>query len=209
MPFCRDFLVYLRHTRAVNAANAITIARLILIPVFGVLAVLYGRSIQSGTPIELLRYLALGTFILAAASDGIDGYIARKYRISSKFGAVLDALADKVLMLTGLITLSIVAWGDADWVIPSWYIVMVVARDLSIGLGCAMILSLGIKIDVKPHWTGKATTIAQLFTLGWVMLKVVPLSPLYPTIVAAVLTLWSSWAYSLNCIRQLNAVHRN
>ncbi|MGJ8673392.1 CDP-alcohol phosphatidyltransferase family protein [Rubritalea sp.] len=187
-----------------NAANAITLFRFALIPVFGVLAVMYGRSVEIGTPDETLRFLALGTFILAAASDGIDGYVARKYNQTSKLGAVLDALADKVLMLTGLITLSFVAWGESDWIIPAWYIVMVIARDVSIGLGCAMILSLGIKIQVKPHWTGKATTIAQLFTLGWVMLKVVPLSPLYPTIVAAVLTLWSSWAYSLNCIRQVN-----
>ncbi|MFC4993760.1 CDP-alcohol phosphatidyltransferase family protein [Rubritalea tangerina] len=194
--------------KPLNAANAITLARLALIPVFGMLAVMYGRSIQDGSPNEMLRYLALASFITAAASDGVDGYIARKYHLSSKLGAVLDALADKVLMLTGLITLSFVAWGSDDWIIPSWYIVMVVARDVSIGIGCAMILSLGIKLDVKPHWTGKATTVAQLFTLGWVMLKVVPLPPLYPTIIAAVLTLWSSWAYSLNCIRQLNGTLR-
>ena len=187
-----------------NAANAITLFRFALIPIFGILAVMYGRSIEAGEPQEHLRYIALGTFIFAAASDGIDGYIARKYKLTSKLGAVLDALADKILMLTGLIVLSFVAWGESDWIIPAWYIVMVVARDVSIGIGCAMIPSLGIKLDVKAHWTGKATTIAQLFTLGWVMLKVVPLSPLYPTIIAAVLTLWSSWAYSLNCIRQVN-----
>lgn len=180
--------------------------RLLLIPIFGVLAVMYGRSIQDGAPVEALRYLALAAFIIAAASDGIDGYVARKLNVTSKLGAVLDALADKVLMLTGLVTLSFVSWGDADWLIPMWYLIMVVARDVSIGIGCAMILSLNKKLEVDPHWSGKATTIAQLFTLGWVMLKVVPWSPLYPTIIAAVLTLWSSWAYSLNCIRQLNHI---
>jgi CDP-diacylglycerol--glycerol-3-phosphate 3-phosphatidyltransferase len=183
--------------------------RLLLIPVFGVLAVMYGRSIQDGAPEETLRYLALAAFILAAASDGIDGYVARKLNVTSKLGAVLDALADKVLMLTGLVTLSFVSWGDADWLIPMWYLIMVVARDVSIGIGCAMILSLNKKLEVNPHWSGKATTIAQLFTLGWVMLRVVPWSPLYPTIIAAVLTLWSSWAYSLNCIRQLNQIKSN
>ena len=192
-----------------NPANAITTMRLLLIPVFGVLAVMYGRSIQDGAPEETLRYLALVAFILAAASDGIDGYVARKLNVTSKLGAVLDALADKVLMLTGLVTLSFVSWGDADWLIPMWYLIMVVARDVSIGIGCAMILSLNKKLEVNPHWSGKATTIAQLFTLGWVMLRVVPWSPLYPTIIAAVLTLWSSWAYSLNCIRQLNQIKSN
>jgi cardiolipin synthase len=193
----------------VNPANAITTIRLLLIPVFGVLAVMYGRSIQDGAPVETLRYLALTAFIIAAASDGIDGYVARKLNVTSKLGAVLDALADKVLMLTGLITLSFVSWGGEDWIIPMWYLIMVVARDVSIGIGCAMILSLNKKLEVNPHWSGKATTIAQLFTLGWVMLKVVPWSPLYPTIIAAVLTLWSSWAYSLNCIRQLNHIKSN
>lgn len=191
-----------------NPANAITTIRLLLIPIFGVLAVMYSKSIQDGAPVESLRYLALASFIIAAASDGIDGYVARKLKVTSKLGAVLDALADKVLMLTGLVTLSFVPWGEADWIIPMWYLIMVVARDVSIGIGCGMILSLNKKLEVNPHWSGKATTIAQLFTLGWVMLKVVPWSPLYPTIIAAVLTLWSSWAYSLNCIRQLNHIKR-
>jgi CDP-diacylglycerol--glycerol-3-phosphate 3-phosphatidyltransferase len=193
----------------VNPANAITTIRLLLIPIFGFLAVMYGRSIQEGAPVETLRHLALTAFIIAAASDGIDGYVARKLNVTSKLGAVLDALADKVLMLTGLVTLSFVSWGGEDWFIPMWYLIMVVARDVSIGIGCAMILSLNKKLEVNPHWSGKATTIAQLFTLGWVMLKVVPWSPLYPTIIAAVLTLWSSWAYSLNCIRQLNHIKSN
>lgn len=192
-----------------NPANAITTIRLLLIPIFGFLAVMYGRSIQEGAPVETLRHLALTAFIIAAASDGIDGYVARKLNVTSKLGAVLDALADKVLMLTGLVTLSFVSWGGEDWFIPMWYLIMVVARDVSIGIGCAMILSLNKKLEVNPHWSGKATTIAQLFTLGWVMLKVVPWSPLYPTIIAAVLTLWSSWAYSLNCIRQLNHIKSN
>ncbi len=193
----------------INPANAITYSRLALIPVFGLLAVKYGNSVATGQPIEWLRYAALSSFVVAASSDGIDGYIARKLNLTSKLGAVLDALADKVLMLTGLITLSFVSWGNGDWLIPKWYIIMVVGRDISIGIGCAMILSLGQTVRVKPHWSGKATTVMQLFTLGWVMLKVVPWSPLYPTIAAAVLTLWSSWVYSIDCIQQLNRIQSN
>ena len=67
-----------------NPANAITTIRLLLIPVFGVLAVMYGRSIQEGAPVESLRYLALAAFIIAAASDGIDGYVARKLNVTSR-----------------------------------------------------------------------------------------------------------------------------
>lgn len=185
-------------------ANAITLLRLVLVPIFGMFAMSYGHSVSDGDPQEILRYLALATFILAAASDGLDGYLARRLNQKSRLGSILDPLADKLLMLTGLVTLSLVPWGENGWIIPTWYILMVVARDVSIGIGCAMVVSLDIKLDVRPHWTGKATTIAQLFTLGWVMLKVIPFSPLYPTIIAAVLTLWSSWAYVLDAIRLLN-----
>ncbi|SHJ44115.1 CDP-diacylglycerol--glycerol-3-phosphate 3-phosphatidyltransferase [Rubritalea squalenifaciens DSM 18772] len=187
-----------------NAANAITLLRLILIPIFGMFAVMYGRSIVAGAPEEMYRYAALISFTVAALSDGIDGYIARKYHMESRLGSILDPLADKLLMLTGLVTLSIVPWGENDWILPFWYIYMVLARDVSIGIGCAMIISLGQKLEVHPHWTGKATTVAQLFTIGWLMLKVIPFSPIYPTLLAAILTLWSSWAYVLNAIRQLN-----
>ncbi|GAA5495110.1 CDP-diacylglycerol--glycerol-3-phosphate 3-phosphatidyltransferase [Rubritalea halochordaticola] len=187
-----------------NAANAITLLRLILIPIFGMFAVMYGRSIVAGDPEEMYRYAALISFTVAALSDGIDGYIARKYHMESRLGSILDPLADKLLMLTGLVTLSIVPWGENDWILPFWYIYMVLARDVSIGIGCAMIISLGQKLEVHPHWTGKATTVAQLFTIGWLMLKVIPFSPIYPTLLAAILTLWSSWAYVLNAIRQLN-----
>ena len=167
-------------------------------------AVMYGRSIVAGDPEEMYRYAALISFTVAALSDGIDGYIARKYHMESRLGSILDPLADKLLMLTGLVTLSIVPWGENDWILPFWYIYMVLARDVSIGIGCAMIISLGQKLEVHPHWTGKATTVAQLFTIGWLMLKVIPFSPIYPTLLAAILTLWSSWAYVLNAIRQLN-----
>jgi len=166
--------------------------------------VLYGRTAQTASPTEIYRYLALTSFILSAGGDFLDGYIARKFNQRTRLGSILDPLADKVLMLTALITLSIIPWGPDGWVIPLWYIIMVVCRDVSISIGCIFIISLGQKLQITPHWTGKASTIAQLFTIGWLMLKVIPFSPLYPTLIAAILTLWSSWAYVLNALKQLN-----
>lgn len=175
-----------------------------LIPVFGIFAILYGQTAQTPAPNETYRYLALIAFTLSAGGDFLDGYVARKLNQKTRLGSILDPLTDKVLMLTALVTLSIVPWGTNDWIIPIWYIIMVVCRDVSIGIGCAFIVSLGQKLQVTPHWTGKATTIAQLVTIGWIMLKIIPLSPLYPTLIAAILTLWSSWAYVLNALKQLN-----
>ena len=184
-----------------SPANIVTIIRILLIPVFAVLAIRYGDSIKAGEPQELLRWLSLSAFIIAAAGDGLDGYLARKYG-KTKLGAFLDPLCDKVLMLVALIVLSQVSW-NVYGPIPPWYVVMVVARDVSIATGCVFILLTGKKLEVNTNWSGKATTFVQLFTLGWVMLKVVPFSPLIPTVVAAVFTLWSSWFYVREGLRQL------
>lgn len=186
-----------------SPANIATLIRILLIPVFAVLAVRYGESIEAGSPDEKLRWLALSAFILAAAGDGIDGWMARKYG-KTRLGAILDPLCDKVLMLVGLIVLSQVAWGEEGWIIPAWYVVMVVARDVSIGLGCLFVILTGKTLQLNTNWTGKATTVAQLIALGWVMLKIVPFSPIIPTVVAAVFTLWSSWFYVREALRQLD-----
>ena len=79
-----------------------------MVPVFAVLAVAYGRSVERGLPEELFRWWALGVFITAAASDGIDGWVARRFNQRSDFGAYIDPIADKFLLLTGVVTLSLV-----------------------------------------------------------------------------------------------------
>ena len=183
-------------------ANIFTIIRLLLIPVFAVVAWKYGISVEADAPREPLRYLACTLFLIIAAGDAFDGYLARKYG-STRLGAMLDPLADKVLMLVSLIILSQVRWGADGWIIPVWFVVMVVLRDVSISIGCLFVIWSGKKLEVNTSWVGKATTTAQLVTLGWVMLKIIPLTPLIPTVVAATLTLWSSWFYVREAWRQL------
>src|SRR4029453_19258699 len=82
-------------------ANKITIARILLIPVFVVL-LLYHQI----TGAEWHRWLALAVFVIAALSDGIDGWIARHFNQRSQLGALLDPLADKLLLVAALILLS-------------------------------------------------------------------------------------------------------
>jgi len=185
-----------------SPANIFTSIRLLLIPVFAVTAWNYGISVESGHAHEPLRYLAVTLFLIIAAGDAVDGYLARKFG-KTRLGAMLDPLADKVLMLVSLVILSQVRWGADGWIIPVWFVVMVVLRDVSISLGCLFIIWSGKKLEVNTNWMGKASTAAQLITLGWVMLKIIPLTPLIPTVVAATLTLWSSWFYVREAWRQL------
>jgi CDP-diacylglycerol--glycerol-3-phosphate 3-phosphatidyltransferase len=184
-------------------ASKITVGRILLVPVFAVLAIYYGKSIEEGNPEEWLRWWALGIFITAAASDGLDGWIARRFNQRSKFGATIDPIADKLLLLTGIITLSLVDWGENGWRIPLWFSALVIVRDFIILGGCAILHYTNHSLKIKPHWSGKVCTVTQMFALGWVMLRVVPFDPIYPCVVAAIFTLWSGYVYLRRGLRRL------
>ncbi len=176
-------------------ASKITVTRICLVPVYAILALWYGQTVKSGHPDESLRWWALGVFVAAASSDGIDGWVARRFNQMSKFGAFIDPIADKALLLSGVITLSIVDWGKDNWHLPLWFAAIVILRDCIILGGIRILWNHRREVKFAPHWTGKVCTVTQMFAIGWVMLKVVDLSPVYPCIVAAVFTVWSSIAY--------------
>jgi CDP-diacylglycerol--glycerol-3-phosphate 3-phosphatidyltransferase len=152
----------------VTFASKITIARICLVPVYVTLAFCYGYTVKSGLPIESLRWWALGVFVTAAATDGVDGWIARRFNQCSKFGAYIDPIADKALLLTGVITLSLVDWGAPGWRLPLWFAVIVVIRDCIILGGIKVLYRHHREVKIVPHWTGKICTVTQMFAIGWV-----------------------------------------
>ncbi|MGJ8676765.1 MAG: CDP-diacylglycerol--glycerol-3-phosphate 3-phosphatidyltransferase [Akkermansiaceae bacterium] len=185
-------------------ASKITIGRLLCAPIFAVLAVYYGRSVAEGAPNEFLRWLAVGIFTAAAVSDGIDGYIARHYNQRSKFGAFMDPLADKTLLLTAIVFLTFIPWGN-NWHIPLWFTILMITRDIIIIVGICILHYLNKHVPIRPHWTGKICTVTQMILLGWVMLKIIPFSPIYPTIAATIFTIWSGTEYFRQGLHQLKA----
>lgn len=189
-------------------ASKITLARLLLVPVFAVLAIYYGHSVADGAPVEWLRWTALTAFVTAAASDGIDGWIARRFNQRSKFGAIIDPIADKSLLLTAIITLTLVDWGPNDWHLPLWFTALVIVRDCIILGGILVLQFTGHQVQISPQWSGKICTVAQMVALGWIMLKWVPFSPIYPCVVAAACTVWSGVDYVRQGLRILHeSVH--
>ena len=102
-------------------ASKITLARIALVPVFAVYVARYGMSVANGTPQEALRWTALGLFIFASGTDGVDGWVARRFNQKSKFGAFIDPLADKFLLITAIVFLSAFPWGEGDWRMPPWF----------------------------------------------------------------------------------------
>jgi CDP-diacylglycerol--glycerol-3-phosphate 3-phosphatidyltransferase/cardiolipin synthase len=189
----------------VTFASKITITRILMVPVFAALAIAYAHTVKSGQPDESLRGWALAFYITAAVSDGIDGWIARHFNQRSKFGAYIDPIADKALLLTGVITLSLVDWGTEGWRLPVWFVVIVVLRDCIILGGINVLYYKRHTVNIVPHWSGKVCTVTQMIALGWVMLKVAPFPPTWPCIVAAVFTVWSAVTYfrqGLHILRQ-------
>ena len=176
-------------------ATKVTVARILLVPVFSFLAIAYGRSVANGSADETLRWAALSVFVIAAASDGIDGWMARRFNQRSALGAYLDPIADKFLTLTAVIVLTFSAWGENGWSLPLWFGILVLARDSVILGGIRILYFAKRKVEIRPHWTGKVTTFSVFFALGWVMLKAVPFPPAYPCAIAAVFLLWSMLEY--------------
>ena len=128
-------------------ANQITIARILLIPVFVLFAVYYGRSVDQGRPQEWQRWAAVIVFLVASVTDCLDGWVARRFSQRSPLGAVLDPIADKGLLLAAIITLSLSKW---TYAFPLWFPVLVIARDAVIVTGCVLLKRLSNHLEVRP-----------------------------------------------------------
>jgi len=191
-----------------TTANKITVVRILMIPAFVTMAIYYGQSIQRGEPLEWQRVAAIVIFLLAAVSDGLDGYVARRYNQRSSLGVILDPIADKGLLLSGIITLSISSWSKIDpeyGRFPAWFPVLVITRDVVILVGSAVLQLLIGKIQVKPSWTGKVATVCQMCAVAWVMLQLRFLPLLFVVIVAGLFTFISGVIYVMEGVRQLQA----
>ena len=191
-----------------TTANKITVVRILMIPAFVTMAIYYGQSIQRGAPLEWQRYTAIIIFLLAAVSDGLDGYVARRYNQRSSLGVILDPIADKGLLLSGIITLSITNWSELDpgyGRFPAWFPVLVITRDAVILVGAVVLHLLNGKVEVKPNWTGKVATVCQMCAIAWVMLQLHFLPLPFVVIVAGIFTLISGIVYVMHGIRQLQA----
>lgn len=171
-------------------ATQLTVFRILMIPVFVLFCVYYGESVSRGRPEEWLRLTAIGVFIVASITDALDGYIARHWNQRSRLGAVLDPIADKGLLITAIITLSLSNWNQA---FPLWFPIIVIARDAVILSGCGVLYLLDQHLEVKPSWTGKTATALQMLAIAWLMLQI----PFYlaTVYVAGLFTLVSGFDY--------------
>jgi CDP-diacylglycerol--glycerol-3-phosphate 3-phosphatidyltransferase len=185
--------------------NKITVIRILLIPVFVWLTLDYIRDFQKGSDKEFERVLACLIFAVAVISDGVDGYIARRYHQKSELGTFLDPLADKALLVSAMILLSVrFKDGTPFDQLPLWFPVLVISRDLILLTGTVLIHMLTGKMTPRPRLVGKCATFFQMIVLGWVLLKVERPSYEWPLYAAGFFTLVSGIWYFFDGVQQLN-----
>lgn len=132
----------------INIPNFLSMLRIVSIPL---LIILLSYDEHAG---------AFTVFICAALSDGLDGFIARRFKQKTKVGAYLDPIADKLLLNSSFIAFALMG------LIPKWLTILVVSRDVIISMGILILQLVSVQIAIKPSILSKCTTVFQLATIG-------------------------------------------
>jgi len=147
-----------------NWANRLTIIRIILVPLFAIVLLEYTQDN------DWMRFIALGIFAVAAATDAVDGVIARTWNQRTEFGMLLDPLADKMLINVAYILLAV--QHELPVVVPKWVPVVILGRDVIIVMGAWFLNEVQGLVNVRPRFIGKVTAVFQTISvlavlLGW------------------------------------------
>ncbi len=171
-----------------NLPNALTLARIVLIPVFVVVFFL---------PVEWARAFTALAFAAAACTDWLDGYLARRLNQTSRFGAFLDPVADKLMVCTALVLL-VQADPRMGLAVPA---LVIIGREIAVSALREFMAEIGLRTAVAVATLGKVKTIAQMSALVLMLYRepvfglpvyAIGLTLLY---IAVLLTLWSMAAY--------------
>ncbi len=182
-----------------TTANKISIFRILLVPLF-IVQVLY--YVEEG--VEYHRLVAVLCFGIAAISDGVDGYLARRYNQRSELGAILDPLADKLLLVSGVVLLTLNNHPHLPR-LPLWLGATILGRDVLMLIGLLAIHYTCGKAKVRPIFIGKVATVLQMICVLWGLFKWDGQWLWYWSLGAAICTGVSGLYYSYEGIRQLSA----
>lgn len=154
---------------------------------------------------------AFWLFLALCLTDWADGYLARRWRVTSKLGQTLDPLADKLLLVSVYLALTYGGY------IPIWLTIFVVGRDvLILAIGSGILLSQKKSISLAPQFIGKVSTTLQMLLIGFILARGVPV-PSLPTsgienilmvsclYSVALTTLWSGFTYARAAFTALRA----
>jgi CDP-diacylglycerol--glycerol-3-phosphate 3-phosphatidyltransferase len=174
-----------------NLANTLTLLRLVLVPIL-LLALFAGTGHESA-----FRIVAFVIFAVACITDRLDGLLARNYGMATEFGAFVDPIADKTLVGSALIGLSML--GDLPW----WVTVVILARELGVTVLRLLVIRRGV---IPASWGGKIKTVVQVLAIG---LFILPLAGPFRVAaavvmgVAIVLTVITGIDYVVSTVREV------
>ncbi len=134
-----------------NVPNFLTLLRIILVPVIVIL-------LMGGEFCKALLF-----FTVSGMTDALDGFLSRILNQQTVLGAYLDPIADKALLASCFVTLSVVG------VIPGWVTVIVISRDFIILLGISILFMMSVRFEIRPAFVSKLTTAVQLATILFVL----------------------------------------
>ncbi|MBI4550036.1 MAG: CDP-diacylglycerol--glycerol-3-phosphate 3-phosphatidyltransferase [Candidatus Omnitrophica bacterium] len=177
-----------------NIPTKITIARILAVPFFVSCIVYY-------TPDSAyFKWLATAIFLLASLSDALDGYLARVRNEQSTLGAILDPFADKLLLISAFLSINFSAGFHHK--VANWVLIVIVSREIILISGLLIVFFSSREFKVNPTLLGKATTVAQMATVGAMLLEFswAPASGF----VAALLTIVSGLGYIYRETKRLN-----
>ncbi len=155
-----------------NWANRITLFRLFCTPFVVFLLLRHREKFLLSAPehtMETIRITVLVVFILAILSDAVDGFIARVFKQKTLFGTILDPIADKLLLMSTTIVLTLPV--GLAYKIPYWLTVAIISRDIIILAGALVVFVVKSKTLFLPHYLGKLTTFIQMATLFAVLIE--------------------------------------
>ncbi|CEG26865.1 CDP-diacylglycerol--glycerol-3-phosphate 3-phosphatidyltransferase [Bacillus sp. B-jedd] len=179
-----------------NVPNKITVSRILLIPLFLIIMLdpfKWGDMTLLGVTLPVAHFVGALLFIIAASTDWVDGYYARKFKLVTNMGKFLDPLADKLLVSAALIVL--VEMGSA----PSWIVILIISREFAV-TGLRLLLVEGGEV-VAANMLGKIKTWAQIVAISALLLHniifemvSIPFADI-ALWVALIFTVWSGWDY--------------
>jgi cardiolipin synthase (CMP-forming) len=142
-----------------NLPNRLSVLRITLVPVFVALLLYWAPGRDS------LRLWAIGIYVFACLTDALDGLLARRWGLITPLGSYLDPIADKLLLVSGYLALSLMAHLPDPMRIPGWLTLIVLSRDIIILGGSALLFMATGDFKAQPLFVGKLTTVAQMAAL--------------------------------------------
>jgi len=176
-----------------NIPNVLTLIRISLVPVV-VIFLIQGLFLD-----------ALIVFAIAGITDALDGFFARILKQKTVLGSYMDPLADKALIISSFVALSILG------MIPAWITVIIVSRDFIILLGVSVLFFMSVSFEIRPAFVSKITTVLQLLTVFSVLIvRYLPGNFYYQLVevvywVTALFTVASGLNYVVKGVRFINS----